>query len=97
MRLACGHDVPMTPGVRLWCYYDTTFGVLLDVKPYSLGWYDFEVDGSPYCGRGNRVSYDSQRLACQPCGVADVARRRNDPLVALDTFELVRPYLAVTP
>jgi hypothetical protein len=90
LRVECGHEVPLVEGTRMWCYYDCSFGVLMDPSR-SFGWYDFVMDGSPYKGRGSRGYYDAQRLACVECGLRDLARRQNDKLTLdTETWELTR-------
>ena len=94
-RLECGHTVDVEVGVRLWCYYDTTFGVVSEMpQTWSKGWFSFVCDGSPYKAAGSRGSYDPPRLACVPCGVRELTRRVNDRLT-LDagTFGLTRTVL----
>jgi hypothetical protein len=89
-RLACGHDEEIAVGERLWCHYDVSFGVVIAVGPD--GWHDLVMDGSPYKAAGSHGSYDRDRLACVPCGLRDLARRRNDRLVVAQlTWEVVRP------
>jgi len=88
-RLACGHSEDIRPGLRLWCFYDTTFGVVTRVG--SDSWHTFDTDGSPYKTAGNDAGlYDASRLACVPCGIREVDGRVRDPLVLTESWELVR-------
>lgn len=90
VRLSCGHREEVAVGERLWCHYDVSFGVVTRVG--TDGWHDFTMDGSPYKATGSHGLYDSDRLTCIPCGLRDLARRRNDRLVvARLTWEVVRP------
>jgi hypothetical protein len=91
-RLDCGHQVDMHAGVRLWCHYDFSFGVLTELGTGSDPWHDFEMDGSPYKARGSRGYYNASRLACEHCGLNDLSRRRSNRLVLRDdSWELHRP------
>jgi hypothetical protein len=93
IRLECGHLVEMTVGTRVWCYYDMTFGVVeRDTADGNANpWWDFTIDGSPYKAAGSRGYYNAERLACVPCGLVNLRRRRNDPLVRVGESWELRP------
>lgn len=94
-RLACNHVVEVAVGTRLFCHYDVSFGDVTGVGHEEDSWHDFEMLGSPYKARGSHGYYNAARLTCTACGMDDVARRRNDPLVVdPKTWEISRPVTA---
>lgn len=92
IRLDCGHTVNVELGDRLYCHYDTSFGVVIDMGYGDDPWLTFNMDGSPYKSIDSRGYYNAQRLACCDCGMRAINRRQNDKLVVDDfTWEIVRP------
>lgn len=77
-RLDCGHTVDVQVGTRLWAYYDASFGVVVGLGHEEDSWHDFYMDGSPFKAAGSPGYYNSQRLACLPCGLQRV--RESDHL-----------------
>ena len=94
-QLACGHNVDVHVGTRLYGHYDVSFGIVTHIKPDVYGepdqWFDFVMDGSPYKAKNSHGYYNAPRLTCVPCGVQDIKNRRNDPLVTnMETWEITR-------
>ena len=72
-RLACGHEVVIAPGVRVFNHYDMGFGVVTRVgedSPVEGRWHDVRSEGATYWPEGRSSILDASRLTCVACGVA---------------------------
>lgn len=77
-RLACGHEVEVAPGVRVFNFYDVGFGVVTRVgedSPLEGRWHNVRSEGAEYWPEGRVSLLNGERLACVPCGQRAQARR----------------------
>jgi len=77
-RLACGHDVQLEVGTRVFNHYDMGFGVLVELDrhptPLEQDWHRYRSEGATYWPADSQTLLNPERVICVPCGERLVAR-----------------------